>query len=402
MIDRSRNLWIDAIRTVAISAMMCTHLFLSGTAQSVGGPNIGWFDYLWVHSAPLGIHGINSFFVVSGYLITQMIDQRSGSVTEPDLMSFYISRIGRIIPLTILAVTIGILILSVPYMASWPAYSFCFRSPKAKFDTQFWLSLSTFTFNWLRIFKEKTCSSFGLQWDIFWSLSVEEQFYFFYPLFLRSIRSKNKLKAALWAIVISGPISRVLFFHLQPDSALMIAMSTITCADAIATGCLFYLYFPTEKLKGYSPTSGLFFILLAMLLAIIVNRFVFAHPLFGLPLGNTLLAISVCLFILGGNILSVSDSAIRRHVPRAFLDAISLLTTPGRLSLGYFFWHPLVLFLMFSILRGKSPAQAFCLYFLAVLALAQLSFSAFEQPMRKKLQGSLYELVFQLKSWQAV
>jgi peptidoglycan/LPS O-acetylase OafA/YrhL len=157
MTDRHSNTYrsdIDGLRAVAIVPVVAYH---------VG-----------IHAARGGFIGVDVFFVISGFLISQVlvaeIEQNRLSI-----VGFYERRIRRILPalLTVLAVT-----SAMYYLVSLPSefvdYSKSLIAAAASVSNfYFWLHASYF---------DGTASTRPLLHT--WSLAVEEQFYVFWPAYL--------------------------------------------------------------------------------------------------------------------------------------------------------------------------------------------------------------------------
>jgi peptidoglycan/LPS O-acetylase OafA/YrhL len=114
----------------------------------------------------LGWSGVDLFFVLSGFLITGILLDTSGSKNR--LSSFYTRRILRIFPLYFLSV-IAYFRLAVPlarHLWHW-------NSLDPSLETWYWLHLS----NWKIAFGHIPPAL-----GHFWSLAIEEQFYLFWPL----------------------------------------------------------------------------------------------------------------------------------------------------------------------------------------------------------------------------
>jgi len=131
------------------------------------------------HAAlPGGFAGVDIFFVISGYLITQILlrDMEAGVFR---LRDFYQRRVRRLFPalFTMLAFTLaaGLLILP-PKLLSELVYTQFFTT----------LFLSNFAFARLADYFDTAASLKPLLHT--WSLGVEEQFYLVFPLFLLALR----------------------------------------------------------------------------------------------------------------------------------------------------------------------------------------------------------------------
>ena len=143
---------LDGIRGLAILGVLLAH-FVPVLADKFQTP---WARDL-VAYAGMGAWGVDLFFVLSGFLITGiLIDTRD----SPDyLRNFFGRRALRIFPLYYLFLA-GIYMTNPPTGESW----------------KFWLHIS----NWRT---DLGISSNIYTWHL-WSLAIEEQFYFLWPILL--------------------------------------------------------------------------------------------------------------------------------------------------------------------------------------------------------------------------
>nr|WP_303831107.1 acyltransferase family protein [Asticcacaulis taihuensis] len=142
------------------------------------------------HAAlPGGFAGVDIFFVISGYLITQILlrDMEAGAFR---LRDFYQRRVRRLFPalFAVLAFTLvaGLIILP-PKLLSELVYSQFFTT----------LFLSNFAFARLADYFDASASLKPLLHT--WSLGVEEQFYLVFPLLLLALR--RFARRFLWGII---------------------------------------------------------------------------------------------------------------------------------------------------------------------------------------------------------
>tara|TARA_Y100000031_G_scaffold40119_1_gene45647 strand:+ start:256213 stop:258180 length:1968 start_codon:yes stop_codon:yes gene_type:complete len=165
---------IDGLRSIAVLAVIFFHL-----------------NFLWI---PGGYVGVDIFFVISGYLITSIILKEidRGAFT---LVNFYERRIRRIIPAAFATVVVSSLFayaLLLPRDLDEYAYSVV--------ATVFYVSNLFF---WTKNgYFQPTAEEKPLLHT--WSLSVEEQFYIFFPLFvLISLRFVNKKTLFIILVLLS-------------------------------------------------------------------------------------------------------------------------------------------------------------------------------------------------------
>ncbi len=152
---------IDGLRAISVLAVIVFH-----------------FGYL-----PHGYLGVDVFFVISGYLITGII-RREQDEGKFSIVNFYIRRIRRILPLTtaavIVALVIGIVVMLPDDLENLAQSAIATNF----FSNNILLAITT-----------------GNYWDVVneykplmhtWSLGVEEQFYFLYPLLIFAVGKRYK------------------------------------------------------------------------------------------------------------------------------------------------------------------------------------------------------------------
>jgi peptidoglycan/LPS O-acetylase OafA/YrhL len=141
---------LDGWRAVAILAVLWEHTLSSAFASPIAKE--GW-------------HGVDLFFVISGFLIVTLLLRSQESARGFSLPKFWGRRTLRILPLYYSVLLVYIVL--VRYTDHTPA------------ATQFFENLpyfATFTTNWFAEFSDRTIFYFS------WSLATEEQFYLVWPL----------------------------------------------------------------------------------------------------------------------------------------------------------------------------------------------------------------------------
>src|SRR5215469_2313630 len=123
-----------------------------------------------------GFIGVDVFFVLSGYLVTSLLTKELNSSGTIDLSRFYARRVRRLLPASTLVVVLVCLIQSV---INSPLAQFGVL--KAALATILYSSNIYFAHIQLYYFAQSYAMSPLLHT---WSLAVEEQFYFVWPLFL--------------------------------------------------------------------------------------------------------------------------------------------------------------------------------------------------------------------------
>ncbi|XIE86791.1 acyltransferase family protein [Corynebacterium kroppenstedtii] len=143
---------LDGLRGLAVMSVVIYHLF--GNAL------------------PGGYLGVDVFFVLSGFLITSLLLREYVYSRTISLKNFWLRRLRRIAPAALSTLVIGSAIAGI-----------IGGDVNVNLGRQFWSS-ALFVNNWVQI---SHAQSYFAQSELpifahYWSLSVEEQFYFLWPL----------------------------------------------------------------------------------------------------------------------------------------------------------------------------------------------------------------------------
>ncbi len=368
---------VDLVRSVAILVVLAGHL----QALFVNhGSKYYALEYLWYKFWLNHGYGVSIFFVVSGFLITRLIALDKPGLFNPDLRSFYFRRIGRLLPLLIWTCIAGV-VFSLIANPNTPQFKYCFGNPKVTISFPLLIILSTFSMNWYKVFHANHHLSLGSHWDLLWSLSIEEQFYLFYPLILKRLGNERNLVLLLVFLVILGPISILIGWRFCPHNNIMI-YNSFAAFNLIAMGCLLYLV--SERYKNSlltRPKNSLLFCLSGLFVFLILYLHVYVRGDDDWSLwGNTFIGVGAFFFLLGGLHLSFFEKRFW-----------SFLVVPGKLSYGMYLLHSTVLYFLWPYLLGKNEWVAFLLLAGITIGMAWLSYHYFEIPsnswIRKKWGG---------------
>jgi peptidoglycan/LPS O-acetylase OafA/YrhL len=367
---------VDLVRLVSIAVVFAVHLHAAGITRL---PEPAVLRDAWLQFARNGSYGVSLFFVVSGFVITRTILSRDRDLARLDLRAFYVRRAGRILPLFILAVGLGIVALVLVEPGS-SRTAFCLRDPRARFDPLFWLSLSTFSFNWLRIARESVSYGFGLHWDVLWSLAIEEQFYLGYPLALRTLVRRDRVTWWLLGVVLLGPLWRAACAALVPGSFLLAFTASFAAFDLIALGALLCLVIEKRPAPASGGLGRVEAFLGALGLAGLCATFRFSsldRP-FDRVWGPSALGLSLVLFL---------AVAIRRSWFGGRFFAT--LSAPGQFSYGGYLFHATTLFLLWPVLTGRDAIAAYALYAAVTLLLAGVAYRFYEAKANRAVRRAL-------------
>lgn len=227
-----------------------------------------------------GSYSVKVFFVVSGFLITSTILARWGSLGKIDCRAFYRLRFARIAPCLL-----GLLaILSVLHLAGATGFAI---NPKRTTLPRALFAALTFHVNWL----ETKVGYLPANWDVLWSLSIEEAFYLLYPLLCRYLKARFLFAIAL-ALLIAGPFFRSV---LAPNE-MATDYGYLANMDCIALGCLTAIFAPRLRAwRGKAEIAGW----IGLALVVFLRRLVLPKAFFSAGLDVTVLSIAAALALLG-------------------------------------------------------------------------------------------------------
>jgi peptidoglycan/LPS O-acetylase OafA/YrhL len=195
---------LDGLRAIAVLFVVFSHMLGTGGFLQPAKTNPLY---------ELGNLGVKIFFVISGYLITNLLLQELERNNKIHLGKFYFRRTFRIFP-ACYAMIAGLIVLRG---AGWIDLT-----PRDVFHAL------SYTSNY---FPQRS-------WNVghTWSLGVEEQFYLLWPATLVLLGRRRGFLAA-GAVVLACPLIRIVLWNGFHVSGVGHRFETI--ADAIATGCLF-------------------------------------------------------------------------------------------------------------------------------------------------------------------
>ena len=276
-----------------------------------------------------GQAGVQIFFAVSGFLITATSIRRWGSLGQIRIRQFYLLRFARIAPLFLVL----LLILGILHALQVKNYIV-----SAKVGGLPAALTAAFT---LRVgLLEATRGYLPGNWDILWSLSVEEAFYVGFPLACRLLGRGKWLIALLVAFVLIGPFGRTILTH---GNETWQEYSYLGGMDAIAMGCLTAIITAHRSFSRGTLTAFKWAGLAILVFCLGFSREVQRLGLGRAGLGMSLLAIGACLLI-------TVAAQTNWHAPRV----ASPLLDYGRRSYEVYLTHMFVVFVCFDFFMAKT------------------------------------------------
>src|SRR6266705_5198398 len=218
---------LDGVRALAVLAVLAFH------------EGLPW--------APGGFLGVDVFFVLSGFLITDLLAARYRKDGRIGLGRFYQRRARRLLP----ALAVMLVTVTAAVSLLEPGQRDTLRPAL--------LGAVSYTSNWWQAFAHQ--SYFSLYgpppaFQHLWSLAVEEQFYLIWPLLLAAILVIVRRPAAralfAWGGAVASAVAMLAIYAPGSDPSL-VYYGTDTHASALMVGAALALTFPLAKVAA---TSG--------------------------------------------------------------------------------------------------------------------------------------------------
>ncbi|MCC9198015.1 acyltransferase [Arthrobacter sp. zg-Y820] len=320
-----------------------------------------------------GFIGVDIFFVVSGFLITGQLIRQYESTGRISLKDFYLRRIKRILPASLLVLIVTVIAAKLIFNAS--------RSAETLIDG-FWAAL--FSANWRFAFAGT--DYFQADGPVsplqhYWSLSVEEQFYFVWPwimvasffVFLRGDRRRNPRSVRLvvgTSIVLLSALSFAWALHETQSSPGIAYFSTLSRAWELGVGAFLAVLMPQlanipHKYRTPLARSAALGLLLSVFVISSASSFPAPAALFPV----------VCTAVL----IAAGTGSVPHSGLFVFTNRVSGYL--GNISFSLYLWHFPVIVFMLQILDEGSTYYALSIVLMLFCAVS--CYHLVEDPLRK-------------------
>ena len=329
--------YLDGLRGIAILLVILLH---AGVPFIKGG---------WI--------GVDIFFVLSGYLITSLLMREHDRTGRINLWHFYMRRVLRLLPAVVVLLTVFSVVVYLK-AGVWPFKSVGY--------------VLFYVANWVR--------AFG--WSIAdpvshcWSLSIEEQFYFIWPLlFMVMAMLRMPFRMMAW-IAVAGVITCAAWrgwmqFHGVPPARIYFGLDTR--ADALLIGCTLAL--ADIRLNPGRLLATLTIASLGLITYIAIDeRMTAPWLLYG---GYSLVGLASAVLI-----VELRDNP---YAPLRKITTWTPLVNLGKISYGVYLWHFAIMTWMNPLVEGNPyrwPLKLFVGGGIS-LAIAILSYKLIEMPFLK-------------------
>jgi peptidoglycan/LPS O-acetylase OafA/YrhL len=334
---------IDGLRAIAVLAVLINH-FHNGLL-------------------PSGFLGVDIFFVISGYVVTSSLLEKRHTTWKEYLLGFYIRRFKRLVPalaVCVLFTSAFALLLVAPskYVFQSGAFSLVGMS------NLFFLKHATDYFATAAELNPFTHT---------WSLGVEEQFYFFFPMLLgfcgycvgRSMNAKRNFILAVTAIGIPSFFGYLYLTVANPSAAFFLMPTRFW---EFGAGCLLHV----ARSKTSSGRASIPFVESTL------SLFVLGIVIGTLFLPKTYHHFSVPLIVAATSFLIW---LMDKKTPATALLSLKPMVSIGLASYSLYLWHWPILSLSRYVSGINSNSIPVLILLTVVLSWASLRF--IERPLRR-------------------
>jgi peptidoglycan/LPS O-acetylase OafA/YrhL len=329
---------LDGIRGIAVLMTVVAHSFF---AVASGG----------------GVTGVALFFVLSGFLITTLLVQEWDRTGGISLRRFYARRILRLLPALWLVLVVYLVLAFVGF------------SPVALRDR---LKAAFFVATYFGNWQNATGGNLA-ELSHTWSLAVEDQFYFLWPvalaLLLRRQASRRGIIAVTGVAMVVLGVWRSITFGAGWDWN-RIYYGTDTVGSSLLIGCLAGLAFSWRFVPERLPRARLLAVAclgLLLLSSVLVNQHVLAGQVYLATIGFPVIAASSALLI-------ISVATDRTAAPWL---GHRLLRFFGRISYALYLWHLLTIQVLAKVFHLASLERSVLSIPIAII-IAALSYQYVE------------------------
>lgn len=344
---------LDGLRAIAVLGIIIYHL------------NKQWLTG--------GFLGVDTFFVISGYLITSLLLKEYDDTGIIKLKSFWIRRLKRLLPAVIVLLMVvgtATLLLKSDNII------------RVKHDI---IAAIFYVSNWWYIAKDVNYfEQFSfMPLKHLWSLAIEEQFYMFFPVILvtllLTIKKRYKIGFIFWGVSIISLGLMMFIYSINGDHS-RVYFGTDTRLQTLLLGVILAFLWPPFKLKNDPPKvvkyvidsiGSLSFIVLILLFFIINDETNWIYD------GGFYLISILTLFIIA--------SVVHPSTWIAKIFSNPVLVFIGKRSYSLYLWHFAVISFVHSYyVDGQIPVYVYFIDISLTIIFAELSYRFIETPFRKE------------------
>jgi peptidoglycan/LPS O-acetylase OafA/YrhL len=314
---------LDAIRTVAFLSTFLAHSFNTDSS---------FLKTTETYQIVLGIRnffgfGVPVFFVLSGFLITYLMI-KSQENNRFSLKDFYLKRFLRIWPVYYAVVIFGFFIFPL-------IRTFILHEPTVE-NANLWMYLA-FLGNFDQI--NTGVLPFGVGLGPTWSVSIEEQFYLFWPLVVM-LFPKRKFGKSILAVLILSTI--IAIYCYLPSTHTVTAMIYLSVGSFFGYLSYYNKWSINDKMRQLNPVW--------IILILIISMLFFWNNFLPRPISILVFSTGISLFML-----------FQCYSPKISMSKIKILENNGKYTYGLYLYHSIAIFIIHTLARSvlKVPESNF-------------------------------------------
>jgi peptidoglycan/LPS O-acetylase OafA/YrhL len=344
---------LDGVRAIAVLVVIAFHLGFKGVSG--------------------GFLGVDMFFVLSGYLVTGLlVDEYRRSQTIA-FSKFWLRRVRRLFPALFIVLT-ALCIFAFRYGA--PEDNYGLRRDS--------LATLFYSANWWYI---KSGQSYFAQFANVsplrhtWSLAIEEQFYFFWPLLVLIVLKLSKGRLRNLAVIagvgsIASAVSLAAHWELIDQSRSY--YGTDTRIHEMFIGAIAAMVLRTKFASRHKGRAFWSWVSPALLVVIVLSVVKLTDSTHAYYTGySALFSVVVATFLLS---LDLGEGFVKRIL------SLKPVVFIGLISYGLYLWHwPIIVLVVpgaFRISRNIEHGQLIALQIALMFILSFVSYKLVEKPIR--------------------
>jgi peptidoglycan/LPS O-acetylase OafA/YrhL len=335
---------LDALRALAVLAVMVHH-FLPVDR------------YIRPDFITLGLLAVRLFFVLSGFLITGILLNYRSDERGHALRRFYVRRILRIFPIYYLTLFVALALQVRPIQQG-----------------AFWHL--TYLNNYVAVLHPEWMGPASH----FWTLAVEEQFYFVWPFILLFVPRKHLVTTIVGTIALAVAFRAFILFVLSMplDVAGIFTFATL---DSLGGGALLALFHYDERLRSRLPMLMKWSLIAGLgIVTLCIGLYVYN---IGFRVLHTLLCLGIsCLFV----VLIEKTARGFRGRSKVLMENPAVLYI-GKISYGLYVYHnfmlAIVLYYLFKWTAAPDYRLVAVLSTVTTFAAAIVSWHVIERPLAR-------------------
>jgi peptidoglycan/LPS O-acetylase OafA/YrhL len=315
---------LDGLRAIAVIGIIIYHL------------NKQWLSG--------GFLGVDTFFVISGYLITSLLLSEYEETGTIKIKQFWLRRIKRLLPavlILIFTVIIATLIFKPSHIVQIKHDAFA-----ALFYMSNWWYIAT-DVNYFEQFAFMPLKHL-------WSLAIEEQFYLFFPfilvLLLFKFNSYKKVTLILWIVSLISLILMITISLMTTGNS-RVYFGTDTRLQTILLGAILAFAWPPFKLNAKPPK-----ILQIIIGTVGTSALLILITLFFTVEDDSAWIYNGGFYLISALTLLIIASAV--HPSNAFARVLGnkVFVYIGQRSYSLYLWHfPIISFIHSYYVAGQYP-----------------------------------------------